>query len=264
MSGRGKGGAELPSLDFPGFAREFLRRNPAYCLHYHEIAAAMLRHPAGVQDELIRRWGLAYPLSPDASAGAEPALWAPEASVYTIILEEKRGGECAAPLVNADWPDVLVDRMLSGGRYLVIADKDGPHHVWLRAGRAAASLAYVIPRDAAAELRFEAARRLERRLIGAPPIRALAGHRPSRFQRHRLHQLLAIIDAFDRWATTYEIAREIVYPAMTIGRGAEWKSSSERRHTQRLIDEARELVNGGYRRLLLGRAGGATKTPPLK
>ena len=52
--------------------------------------------------------------------------------------------------------------------------------------------------------------------------------------------------------TTHEIAHRYVYPAMTIGRGSEWKSSAERRRTQRLIDEALALMNGGYRALLRG------------
>ena len=38
--------------------------------------------------------------------------------------------------------------------------------------------------------------------------------------------------------STHEIARRLVYPHMRIGRGDEWKASSERRRTQRLIDEA--------------------------
>lgn len=50
--------------------------------------------------------------------------------------------------------------------------------------------------------------------------------------------------------TTYEIARRHVYARLQVGRGSEWKSSSQRRRTQRLIDEARALMEGGYRRLL--------------
>ncbi|MBK6706242.1 MAG: DUF2285 domain-containing protein [Sphingomonadales bacterium] len=42
---------------------------------------------------------------------------------------------------------------------------------------------------------------------------------------------------------------------MTIGRGAAWKASSERRRTQRLIREAEALAAGGYRALLKGRLG---------
>src|SRR2546426_2501093 len=39
---------------------------------------------------------------------------------------------------------------------------------------------------------------------------------------------------------------------MTLGRGMEWKSSTERRRTQRLIGEALALMHRGYRNLLRG------------
>ncbi|HET6523544.1 DUF2285 domain-containing protein [Sphingopyxis sp.] len=264
MIGRGEGGKQPVPLDFPGFAQEFLRRSPAYRAYFRETAADLLRRPASLQEDMTRRWGLSYPLSPDMPAAAEPALWTPSASAFTTIVASTPVGSGIASSRIADWPAILVDRPLRGGRFLILDDKDGPHRIWLCSEGEGVPLAYVIPYDAAAELRLETARRLGRRLAGAPPVRALNGHRPSPFQRHRLGQLLAILDAVDprgaRPATTYEVARQIVYPAMTVGRGAEWKTSSERRHTQRLIDEARELRDGGYRRLLLGRVRGATKS----
>ena len=87
--------------------------------------------------------------------------------------------------------------------------------------------------------------------------------RPTAFQALRLHLLLDIIDALlapgQARPSTHEVARRLVYPRLAIGRGAEWKASSERRRTQRLIDEALALMSGGYRALLQGRSAGATK-----
>ena len=40
------------------------------------------------------------------------------------------------------------------------------------------------------------------------------------------------------------------YPRSDLGRAIEWKSSSERRHTQRLVSEAHHLMRQGYRALL--------------
>ncbi len=154
------------------------------------------------------------------------------------------------------WPLVLVDRQLSDGRHLVLADTDGPHRLWVRAATPGRPVAYVIARDASFELRLAAVRRLDRRLAGAPPAKRPTGFAPTAFQRRRLSLLLDIIDlAKDRDdpdVTTYEIARRLVYPRLTIGRGSEWKSSSERRRTQRLIEEAFALRDGGYRALLRG------------
>ncbi|MCW2387133.1 hypothetical protein M2333_000179 [Sphingobium sp. B11D3B] len=161
-----------------------------------------------------------------------------------------------APFDIDTWPIILADRMLSTGRHLVLADLDGAHRLWIRDPGKGRPLAYVLPRDDVIDLRCTAIQRLDRRLAGAPPMRRAPGTMPSRFQRQRLSMLLDILDStLDRartGVTTHEIARRHVYPAMTIGRGNEWKSSAERRRTQRLIDEATGLMNGGYRTLLRG------------
>lgn len=155
-----------------------------------------------------------------------------------------------------DWPLILVDRQLSNGRHLVLADTDGLHRLWLRDTSPGRSLAYVIARDASLDLRLAAVRRLDRRLAGAPPAKLPRGFAPTAFQRHRLSLLLDIIDmAKDREdpeATTYDIARVLLYVDMGVGRGTDWKTSSERRRTQRLIEEAFALRDGGYRALLRG------------
>ena len=111
--------------------------------------------------------------------------------------------------------------------------------------------------------RAEATRRLDLRLSGVPPGRCPRAMRPTAFQALRLHLLLDILAALlapgKTRPSTHEIANRLIYPRLTIGRGAEWKASSERRRTQRLIDEAIALMNGGYRALLQGRTAGATK-----
>jgi hypothetical protein len=152
--------------------------------------------------------------------------------------------------------------MLSDGRHMVLGDYDGPHHVWLRNAPPGQSLAYVIVRDAAIETRRQAAWRLDRRLAGASPSRRPAAFRPTPFQRRRLNLLLDILDmmqAPDGSPTSHEIARRLIYRNTTIGHGQEWKSSTERRRTLRLIGQARRLMNGGYRTLLRGVVKGVTK-----
>lgn len=164
-----------------------------------------------------------------------------------------------------DWPIILADRTLSDGRHVVLGDIDGPHHLWLRDTLPGQPLAYVIVRDPAIEARRRAAWRLDRRLAGAPPSRRNDAFRPTPFQRRRLDLLLDILDMLlaspsAPRPTSHEIARHLIYPGMTIGRGMEWKSSTERRRTQRLIDEALALMHGGYRALLRGVVGGRQKS----
>lgn len=145
--------------------------------------------------------------------------------------------------------------MLSDGRHLVLGDVDGFHHLWIRDTLFRQPLAYVIVRDAAAGTRRQAASRLDRRLAGAPPSRHTSAFRPTGYQRRRLNRLLDILDMMGTAGgplTSYDIAQRLIYPDLKIGRGIDWKSSSERRHAMRLIGQARRLANGGYRDLLRG------------
>lgn len=155
-----------------------------------------------------------------------------------------------------DWPLILADRQLSSGRHLILADTDGPHRLWMRDTLPGQPLAYVIARDASFDLRLAAVRRLDRRLAGAPPAKLPRGFTPTDFQRYRLSLLLDIIDMMkDREhpeVATYDIARTLLYVDMGVGRGTDWKNSSERRRTQRLIEEAFALRDGGYQALLRG------------
>lgn len=48
-------------LDRPGFAQEFLRRNPRYRSDYQNVMRAR-RGSAEEQEVMARRWGLAFPL----------------------------------------------------------------------------------------------------------------------------------------------------------------------------------------------------------
>ncbi len=154
------------------------------------------------------------------------------------------------------WPLILADHKLGDGRHLVLADVDGPHRLWVRDTTPGRPVAYVIARDASFDLRLAAVRRLDRRLAGAPPAKLPTGFRPTAFQRRRLSLLLDIIDmAKDRDdpdATTYDIARTLIYRNMSIGRGIHWRNSTQRRRTQRLMEEAFALRDGGYRALLRG------------
>ncbi|TYC79399.1 DUF2285 domain-containing protein [Novosphingobium sp. BW1] len=171
--------------------------------------------------------------------------------------------DCAS-LDITHWPVILSDRLLSDGRHIVLGDNGGPHHLWIRDPRAGQSLAYVIPRNAAMGPRVAATERFDRRLSGTPAYCCQSLSLPTAFQAQRFSLLLAILDtlldAGKARPSTHEIASQLIYPHMTIGRGGEWKASSERRRTQRLIDEALALMNGGYRNLLQGRSAGATKT----
>jgi len=47
-------------LDFPGFAQEFLRRNPVYRVQYHKVMSGKHARAPQDQEEMARRWGLSF------------------------------------------------------------------------------------------------------------------------------------------------------------------------------------------------------------
>ncbi|MGQ3080578.1 MULTISPECIES: DUF2285 domain-containing protein [Alphaproteobacteria] len=142
----------------------------------------------------------------------------------------------------------------SGGGHYILSDGSITHRIWLRCDPADGALAALIPCDAMTETRLQAVADLERWLRGISSASAVL--RPTSYQSQRLDLLLSILDlraAGD--VSSHEVARRLIYPRLDVGRGAAWKSSPERRRTQRLIREAEALAAGGYRALLAGRAG---------
>ncbi|BBB14256.1 hypothetical protein SPYCA_3514 [Sphingopyxis sp. FD7] len=105
-------------------------------------------------------------------------------------------------------------------------------------------------RDRSAPERLSAALHFERMAdnLSHGPDRA-AG--PTGYRRGRLIHLLAICDGLEAGAGTRDLAFALVFPHHRPLAGATWKGSGERRHTLRLIAEARRLVDGGFRKLLL-------------
>ena len=79
---------------------------------------------------------------------------------------------------------------------------------------------------------------------------------PTPFRRERLLRMLAILDVIDLSpetpATVRQVAQEVTFRGLSPLRAAEWKASSQRRHTQRLIAEAEAMRDRGYLKLLLG------------
>jgi hypothetical protein len=71
--------------------------------------------------------------------------------------------------------------------------------------------------------------------------------------------LLAVFDADAAGASNREVGTDLLYPRLRGIDAQAWKASSERRHIQRLIAEAAELVSGGYRRLLTDRRRGGPR-----
>lgn len=143
----------------------------------------------------------------------------------------------------------LADHSDRNEHHLVVAKDTARLRLCLRATTPRCPDCLVILRDRCAVVRLAAAARFERvtRGLRLGPDRAAS---PSAYRRFRLVQLLSIHDALDAGADQRDIAFGLVFPRHRLLIGATWKGSSERRHTLRLIADARRLVTGGYRKLL--------------
>ncbi|MGH6652962.1 MAG: DNA -binding domain-containing protein [Sphingopyxis sp.] len=148
----------------------------------------------------------------------------------------------------------VADRVATGAHHYILEHGRALHRIWLRGDPERAVLAAIIPLDGMTGTRLEAVQELDRSLRGVPTPQP--GVWPTLYQAQRLDLLLAILDLREGTrVTSHEVASRLVYPRMTIGRGAAWKASPERRRTQRLIREAEAIAARGYRALLAGTLG---------
>ncbi|MDP3906741.1 DUF2285 domain-containing protein [Novosphingobium sp.] len=148
--------------------------------------------------------------------------------------------------------EILADLTDPAGRHLVVTGESGRHRLLVKAPHCQTGHAFVIVPDQWRDARARAVSAYFGTLV--PSSRS--DRWPTRFQRYRLGQMLATLDLLEcvggRPVTLRELAATVIYPRVDLGRAIEWKTSSRRRQTQRLLGEARAMTGGGYRRLLLG------------
>jgi Uncharacterized conserved protein (DUF2285) len=127
--------------------------------------------------------------------------------------------------------------------------EQGVQRLWLNDHVDGQGLACSILTDGAFGIRLAAAKRFQQRLAGCLFLTS--------FQHSRLALMLRIIDflaeASDISNPVRETARHIAFSHSVFANANEWKTSSERRRTQRLMDGAAYLASEGYRDLLHGR-----------
>lgn len=224
-----------------------------------KLRCARHRDTRGIASE--RRWpdhGVwRFPCRPELDAIRSPALWLVTASPATVLFDHAPAGSRGLrPETLLDRADLTEQRRCDGARYLAIRTPGATHRAMLLPGAPQGPLCCTIEPDACVGLRLAATARLLAHLgFGVPLNDDLL--RPTRFQQRRLTLLLALLDRLGTdgapSATVRTIASELVYRNLNDESAAVWKGSSQRRQTQRLIAEAKALMNGGYRTLLLGK-----------
>ena len=151
---------------------------------------------------------------------------------------------------------LLQDEITSEGRHLVLDYRKRRHRMLIMARHSEGSN-YIVPGDLWLRTRLTAIEAFDASCREHGRSKSDDALFPSAYQKHRLTLLLNILDTVNRpdkdVVTIRDIAQHVVYRNADFGRTIEWKSSSHRRQTQRLLNQAHFYVRGGYRLLLEGR-----------
>ena len=199
----------------------------------------------------------------DPASGADvcPALWRPEDNPSVVVVASS--AMCRKELASAfHMRSPLVEAEAGADRHLVLAGKHARHRLVVTPP--AARDGYIVRADRSMSVRLAALSAFHEHPRSRQAIAARAALTPSPYLRHRLVLLLAILDRLDppsgEPATVRQIARDLTFPGQDYDRAIEWKSSSDRRQTQRLVAEARRMTTTGYRDLLTGSMRLASRT----
>lgn len=196
--------------------------------------------------------GCAFPLDPDRFASETAIFWRPELVASILMLEAAPAVfRTARRLEQLDLTHATPHVQPSGESAIMLADPDGDHHLVAGAIDPAKPLAVLLPLDDSFHIRAEAALRFQRRLSGraaGPLPRALA-----LTPRHRLRlvRMVRALDGRSAGATYREIAGVLFDTSWQSA--TEWKTSSIRAQTIRLVKDGQTMMHGGYLRLLAGR-----------
>lgn len=177
---------------------------------------------------------------------AVPAHWSPERLATTI-------------LVNGD-PDQFAALLPDEARTLAALEMGETKQLIYDCGSIRLRIrisrepdrrepAFVVPADAAAPIRLDAAQQLIALQAGRSTAFSRPPFAPTLYHRRQLVRLLAIADAARAGAAARDIAFGIVFPNTRLSAARDWKGSNEQRQTRRLTREAERMIDGGFWRL---------------
>ncbi|MGB5779076.1 MAG: DUF2285 domain-containing protein [Allopontixanthobacter sediminis] len=149
---------------------------------------------------------------------------------------------------------VIAQHENGAGLHLVVSDAQIRHRILLSRKLPQGAAGYVVPDDAELAVRVAALSEFHLFKQGSA---TRASHRllkPSNYKRYKLGMLLSILDLREEVSpghgTLRHVAKALIYPGRNMGRAIDWKTSSHRRQTQRLVAEAHYMAAKGYRNLL--------------
>lgn len=230
-AGSDGGWRSLVGLTVPAFAWEFLRRNPDYRADY-----------ARALPQMESRWGLRFPVDPMLPARAADVFWREEVApgiVLPILEADTRHAE-RGPFPHLDGNR----RTAEEGLHVRLAA--GLQLLFKNAAASSGPVLVVLGLDQDFSVRVRAVEALDRVVRGRAPPKS----RLTSAQRVRLARCLVALDGAERRESYREIAKA-VFGEDTIDRGT-WRTASVRDATIRLVRSGRDLMRGGYLKLLKG------------
>lgn len=187
-----------------------------------------------------------FAVSPKLNATETPVFWLPQDDTGAVILAPAppvlSNSSAPAGFLNSDHMRVTPE-----ANHLLHSLGDGQNvHLVLAAGASADTpLAALVPLGPDGFGRVDAILRLLSSLCGRkPPLDT----RLTDQQRARARRMLQAFDGRRAGATQQEIA-EVIFKTGTLNRD-EWQAASERHAVMSLLKGAREMIAGGYRKLL--------------
>jgi hypothetical protein len=230
-AGSGASGAWPPflRLSVPGFAWEFLRRNPDYRTDFSRDHLA-----------LDPRWGLRFPVDPALPAKQADVFWREDVAPGIVLPMIAADGEEVGPMATP--PVAGSPRLAEDGLHVRLAV--GLQLLFRGDARPETPTLVVLGFDKDLGLRVRAVEALERIASGRSAPRS----RLTSAQRLRLARSLLALDGAQRSDNYRQIALS-VFGAELVERES-WRTASLRDATIRLVRAGRALMRGGYLKLL--------------
>jgi len=241
-NGRPSRATSIPDdLDLPGYAFEFLRRNPAYARE----ARVWLAKPSSADAiERARRWGLRFRDRP---------IWRAEALPFVVLIGPPAHGFGSDTHIHPDALRDVVARFPAGdGLHIVIGSGRTILRLRFEPGWREYGTILTLP-EPCERMRGDTARWFLRWLAGRAREPSPEGARMTRFRMKRWRTLLGLIDLRQAGASPRRLAELLIDPDLASLSAAAWTAASERKRIGRWTVEADQLVAGGYRDLLEGR-----------
>jgi hypothetical protein len=192
-----------------------------------------------------------FPCDPALPAGQALVVWNVAIQPTAVVL-----GTAPFPsdsnIEFADCPAAILTQSAPEGRHEIWPADDRQQQVFI-VGKpdGGTATAAIVQFDAHTEIRLDAVRRLWRRLTGRSTT-ALSLPITTQ-QRRRLVLMLRALDGWGERATYRELAANLLNADVRRQGRHDWLTSTTRAQIIRMVRDAVQRMEGGYRELLIGR-----------